>query len=44
MFVIFYTDSQKDKTIMVFGHADVVPVGNGWSYPPFGAVIENNVI
>jgi len=37
-------DLKKDKTIMVFGHADVVPVGNGWSYPPFGAVIDNNVI
>ncbi|MFA7156699.1 MAG: dipeptidase PepV [Bacilli bacterium] len=37
-------DLQKDSTIMVLGHADVVPVGNGWSYPPFGAVIDNNVI
>lgn len=25
----------------ILAHLDVVPVGDGWKYPPFGAVIEN---
>lgn len=28
--------------IGIFGHLDVVAVGNGWLYPPFSGQIENN--
>jgi len=28
----------------VLAHVDVVPVGEGWAYPPFGAEIENGKI
>ena len=28
--------------IAVLGHLDVVPAGDGWNYPPFGAVTEGN--
>lgn len=31
-----------DKIVGVMGHLDVVPVGEGWHYPPFGGVIDNN--
>lgn len=27
----------REHTLGVFGHLDVVPVGEGWIYPPFGA-------
>ena len=27
--------------LAILAHLDVVPVGDGWKYPPFGAVIEN---
>ncbi len=30
-----------EEKIAVLGHLDVVPVGDGWTKPPFGAVIEN---
>ncbi|MBR2823910.1 MAG: Sapep family Mn(2+)-dependent dipeptidase [Clostridia bacterium] len=30
-----------DEKIAVLGHLDVVPVGDGWTWPPFGAEIEN---
>ena len=29
------------EKIAVLGHLDVVPVGDGWTKPPFDAVIEN---
>ncbi len=29
------------KTIALNAHGDVVPPGEGWSYPPYGAVIED---
>ena len=29
-----------EEQIAVLGHLDVVPVGDGWTKPPFGAVIE----
>lgn len=30
--------------IGIFGHVDVVPVGEGWSYPPLGGVIDRGRI
>lgn len=30
--------------ICVLGHLDVVPEGDGWDYPPYGAEIHENVI
>jgi succinyl-diaminopimelate desuccinylase len=32
---------EGDEYIAVLGHLDVVPVGTGWTYPPFGAEIHN---
>ena len=32
------------ETIAVLGHLDVVPVGDGWTKPPFGAEIEEGKI
>lgn len=31
-----------DEMIAVLGHLDVVPAGEGWTYPPFGAEIHGN--
>jgi succinyl-diaminopimelate desuccinylase len=31
----YYGD--RERTLGIFGHLDVVPVGEGWIYPPFGA-------
>lgn len=33
-----------DEKIAVLGHLDVVPVGDGWTKPPFEALIENGRI
>ncbi|MBS1719774.1 MAG: Sapep family Mn(2+)-dependent dipeptidase [Armatimonadetes bacterium] len=33
-----------DRLVMSLGHLDVVPVGPGWKYPPFGAEIDNGYI
>ncbi len=33
-----------DEKIAVLGHLDVVPVGDGWTKPPFDALIENGRI
>ncbi|ASS75152.1 dipeptidase PepV [Tumebacillus algifaecis] len=33
-----------DDYIAVLGHLDVVPVGTGWTYPPFGAEIHDGKI
>ena len=30
------------KVVGVFTHLDVVPEGDGWTYPPFGGEIHNN--
>ena len=30
-----------EELVAVLGHLDVVPVGDGWTKPPFGGVIEN---
>lgn len=33
-----------DKTLGIFGHVDVVPVGDGWNSPPFLPTLENGII
>ena len=38
------TLGSAEEKIAVLGHLDVVPVGDGWTKPPFGAVIENGRI
>lgn len=35
---------QGEEIVMVLGHADVVPVGNGWSTPPFAGVVKDEKI
>ncbi len=30
-----------EKTMGILAHLDVVPVGDGWTKPPFGGVVEN---
>lgn len=35
---------EGDDYIAVLGHLDVVPVGSGWTYPPFGAEIHDGKI
>ena len=35
------TLGSAEEKIAVLGHLDVVPVGDGWTKPPFEAVIEN---
>ena len=35
------TLGEAEEKIAVLGHLDVVPVGDGWTKEPFGAVIEN---
>lgn len=32
---------EGEEMIAVLGHLDVVPAGEGWDYPEFGAVIDN---
>lgn len=32
------------KVVGVFAHLDIVPEGEGWTYPPFGGEIHNNRI
>lgn len=32
---------EGDEMVAVLGHLDVVPVGEGWTYPPFGAEIHD---
>ncbi len=38
------TLGEAEEKIAVLGHLDVVPVGDGWTKPPFGALIENGRI
>ena len=38
------TLGDSEDRIAVLAHLDVVPVGDGWTKPPFGAVIENGRI
>ncbi|TCP59418.1 succinyl-diaminopimelate desuccinylase [Tumebacillus sp. BK434] len=35
---------EGEEYIAVLGHLDVVPVGSGWTYPPFGAEIHDGKI
>ena len=35
------SSTQAGLTIALNAHGDVVPPGEGWTYPPYGAVIEN---
>ncbi len=35
---------QGDEMIAVLGHLDVVPEGDGWSYPPYAAEVHNGRI
>ena len=35
------TLGEAEEKIAVLGHLDVVPVGDGWTKPPFEALIEN---
>ena len=42
----FSLDSNESKKphLCFAGHIDVVPSGDGWSYPPFGGVIEDSFL
>ena len=40
-YVCDITLGEAEEKIAVLGHLDVVPVGDGWTKPPFDAVIEN---
>ena len=33
----------KGKPFAILAHLDVVPAGSGWNYPPFGAVINDDL-
>ena len=33
----------EGKDFAILAHLDVVPAGNGWKYPPFGGVINDDV-
>lgn len=35
---------QGSEMVAVLGHVDVVPAGEGWTYPPFGAEIHDGVL
>ncbi|MGN1115446.1 MAG: hypothetical protein ACI4TH_02625, partial [Candidatus Ornithomonoglobus sp.] len=32
------------EAVGIWSHADVVPVGSGWIYPPFEGVYENGLV
>ena len=34
-------EGNDEDALAILAHVDVVPVGDGWHYPPFGAVIED---
>lgn len=34
-------EGSDEDALAILAHLDVVPVGDGWTYPPFGAVIED---
>lgn len=38
------TLGEAEEKIAVLGHLDVVPVGDGWTKPPFEGLVENNRI
>ena len=33
----------EGKDFAILAHLDVVPAGNGWKYPPFGGVINDDI-
>jgi succinyl-diaminopimelate desuccinylase len=33
---------EQEKSVIILGHADVVPVGKGWDADPFSGIIQNN--
>lgn len=35
---------EGEERVVVLGHADVVPVGKGWHYDPFGAEIKDGLM
>ena len=35
---------EGDEMVGIIGHLDVVPEGDGWTYPPFSATIDDNRI
>ena len=35
---------EGDEMVGVLGHVDVVPEGDGWTYPPFGAEIHDGIL
>lgn len=39
-----YGEIGNGELFAVLCHLDVVPVGEGWTYPPFGAEIHNNKV
>jgi len=34
-------DCPEEETVAILAHIDVVPAGEGWSRPPFGALLED---
>lgn len=39
-----YWQAEKATEIGVFGHADVVPAGSGWTHGPFDPVVQDGII
>ena len=37
-------DQGQKEMVMVLGHVDIVPLGDGWKYPPLGGEVHDNVI
>ncbi len=35
---------EAGEELALWGHLDVVPVGEGWDYPPFGATVREGVL
>ena len=35
-------EGSDEDALAILAHLDVVPEGDGWNYPPYGAVIEGN--
>ena len=43
-YVAYAEYGQGEEYIGIVGHLDVVPEGDGWTYPPYGAEIHNGVL
>ena len=37
-------EGSDEDALAILAHLDVVPEGDGWKYPPYGAVIENGLM